>query len=128
MLRYIFILLFISFQALAVQTYNFADLVEGETYRLDRNITLEYVKSNFTLNKGQVLKLQDFKPLPMINVYLAEFSIPKCKSPNLSSEMILVEVKQAQAPTVSVGVDLAFGCKLEVFIEKKDYNSKSLFY
>jgi hypothetical protein len=128
MLRTILITILFSTFAMAAQTYRFADLVEGETYRVDRNIELEYAKTNFQITKGQLLKLNDFKPLPMINVYLAEFDILKCQSPSLSSEMILIEIPQGQSKLVSVGVDLAFGCKLEVFIEKKDYNSKSIFY
>lgn len=128
MLRNVILLFLFSFQLFAAETYRFADLVEGETYRVDRNIELEYSKTNFRIKKGQLLKLNDFKPLPMINVYLAEFDILKCKSPNSSSEMILIEIEQPQTKVVSVGLDLAFGCKLEVFIEKKDYNSKSIFY
>ena len=128
MMRYAIIIFLFSFSTLAQQTYRWSDLVEGESYRIDRNLELELSKNFYKIKKGQALKLQNVKPLPMINVYMAEFLVSKCTDNNLTTEMILVEVKQPDSKMVSVGVDMTYGCKLEVFIEKKDYSSKSVLY
>lgn len=128
MMRFVLIIFILSFNVLAQQTYRWSDLVEGETYRIDRNIEMDYAKSVFQVTKGQLLKLQDLKPLPMINVYMAEFHVSKCTNNDMTTEMILVEVKQPNSKVISVGVDLTYGCKLEIFIEKKDYSSKSILY
>ncbi len=128
MMRFALIILIFTFNAFAQQNYRWSDLVEGETYRIDRDIEMDYAKNLYKVSKGQLLKLQNVKPLPMINVYMAEFHVTKCTDTNMTTEMILVEVKQPDSKVVSVGVDLTYGCKLEVFIEKKDYSSKSILY
>tara|TARA_B100001971_G_scaffold214585_1_gene252860 strand:- start:71101 stop:71484 length:384 start_codon:yes stop_codon:yes gene_type:complete len=127
-MRFALIILIFTFNAFAQQNYRWSDLVEGETYRIDRDIEMDYAKNLYKVSKGQLLKLQNVKPLPMINVYMAEFHVTKCTDTNMTTEMILVEVKQPDSKVVSVGVDLTYGCKLEVFIEKKDYSSKSILY
>lgn len=128
MMRFALLIFIFSFNILAQQTYRWSDLVEGESYRIDRTIEMDFAKSVFRVSKGQSLKLQNIKPLPMIDVYMAEFHVSKCTDNNMTTEMILVEVKQPNNKLVSVGVDLTYGCKLEVFIEKKDYSSKSILY
>lgn len=128
MMRFALVILIFTFNAFAQQNYRWSDLVEGETYRIDRDIEMDYAKNLYKVSKGQLLKLQNVKPLPMINVYMAEFHVTKCTDTNMTTEMILVEVKQPDSKVVSVGVDLTYGCKLEVFIEKKDYSSKSILY
>ena len=128
MMRFALIILIFSFNLFAQQTYRWSDLVEGESYRLDRNIEMDYAKNIYRVSKGQLLKLQYIKPLPMIDVYMAEFHVSKCTDNNMTTEMTLVEIKQPNNKIVSVGVDLTYGCKLEIFIEKKDYSSKSILY
>lgn len=128
MMRFALVFLIFTFNLYAQQTFRWSDLVEGESYRIDRELELDYSKNLYKITKGQLLKLQNVKPLPMINVYMAEFSVTKCTDMNMATEMVLVEVKQPDSKIVSVGVDMTYGCKLEVFIEKKDYSSRSIFY
>ena len=49
-----------------------------------------------------------------------------CKNGNFASEMAIVEVDQPSGEIVSVGLDMAKKCILEVFVEKKDYNAISI--
>ena len=114
-------------QANTARNLRWADLVESRTYKVDREIQLNQNKNSFTIRKGQEMRLLDFRPLPMINVFLAEFKLTRCGSSSFSSEMILIEVEQPAAEPVAIGVDMAKKCVLEVFLEKKDYNARSMF-
>ncbi|MEX0798608.1 MAG: hypothetical protein WEB87_03785 [Bacteriovoracaceae bacterium] len=116
-----------SLYAQNAQNIKWADLVESRTYKIDREIELTYNKSSMIIKANEELKLLEFRPLPMINVFLAEFKTLSCSDFSFSSEMILLEVAQDTGPSVSVGVDMAKNCVLEVFIEKKDYNAVSIF-
>lgn len=109
------------------QNLRWADLVESRIYKVDREIRLVHNNTNFTLNEGDELRLLDFKPLQVINVYLAEFKPLNCDKLSFISEMSLIEIEQVDGQTVAVGVDMAKKCVFEVFIEKKDYNARSMF-
>lgn len=108
------------------QNLKWADLVESRTYKIDRNIELSLNGKTQKINANEELKLLDFRPLSMINVFLAEFKVLNCKNGNFASEMAIVEVDQPSGEIVSVGLDMAKKCILEVFVEKKDYNAISI--
>lgn len=127
MFRVACMILLISSSSLFAQNIKWADLVESKIYKIDREIRLSYDKTSFVINANDDLKLLDFKPLPMINVFLAELKILSCADPSFASEMILVEVNQPGGEPVSVGMDMAKKCVLEIFLEKKDYSAVSVF-
>jgi hypothetical protein len=104
-----------------------SNLVEGKVFTIDRDIELEKNKETFEVSKGDMFKLVEFKALPMINVHLGEFKIENCKDMEKTSEMLLVDIK-TDNKIVSVGVTLAQGCILEVYLESKDIYSQSFFY
>ncbi|MCO4754791.1 MAG: hypothetical protein KC478_09920 [Bacteriovoracaceae bacterium] len=126
MFRVAFLALFVASVSAHSHNIKWADLVESRTYKLDRELTLSYNKSTYKVEANEELRLLDFRPLSMINVFLAEFKILNCSKNEFSSEMILANVGQPSGQEVSVGVDMAEKCILEVFIEKKDYNAVSI--
>ncbi|MBC74888.1 MAG: hypothetical protein CME64_02625 [Halobacteriovoraceae bacterium] len=125
MFRVAFLVLITAASSYA-QNLKWADLVESRTYKVDRDIELSYNAKTYQLRAQDELKLLDFRPLSMINVFLAEFKILNCKDGNFSSEMVILEVDQPSGKAASVGVDMAKKCVLEIFVEKKDYNAISI--
>lgn len=109
------------------QNLRWADLVESKVYKIDRQVELNKNRSDLSIKASEELRLLDFKPLPMMNVYLAKFKLLGCSFKDFVSEMTLVEVKQPNGKDVAIGVDMAQKCILEVFLEKKDYNAISMF-
>ncbi len=109
------------------QSIHWADLVESRIYKTDREFSLSSAESSLVIKAGTEMRLADFKPLPMINVFLAEFKVIDCKDDSFASDMIIVEIDQPSAQAVAVGVDMAEKCVLEVFLENKDYYALSMF-
>ena len=120
------LLVFLTAASSYGQNLKWADLVESRTYKIDRNIELSLNGKTQKINANEELKLLDFRPLSMINVFLAEFKVLNCKNGNFASEIAIVEVDQPSGEIVSVGLDMAKKCILEVFVEKKDYNAISI--
>ncbi len=126
MFRVAFLVLIVASVSTQARSIKWADLVESRTYKLDRELVLSYNKNSYKVEANEELRLLDFRPLSMINVFLAEFKILNCSKNEFSSEMILTNVDQPSGQEISVGVDMAEKCILEVFIEKKDYNAVSI--
>lgn len=121
-----FVLIALS-QPLFAQNLRWADLVESRVYKIDREIRLSHNKTEVAVSANDAMRLLDFRPLPMINVFLAEFKLLRCSNSDFVSEMVLVEIEQSGGEPVAVGVDMAEKCVLEIFLEKKDYNALSIF-
>lgn len=127
--KFLAVALVISLSNVQAKTQNarWADLVESRIYKIDREFSLHSADSHVKIKAGTEMRLADFKPLPMINVFLAEFKVLNCKDDSFASDMIIVEVDQPSAQAVAVGVDMAEKCVLEVFLENKDYYALSMF-
>lgn len=124
-----FVTMFVSFSAFSEQSQRlrWADLVEGKTYKVDRKIELSMNDEKHSIEKDSLVKLLDMRPLPMINVFLAEMKVLDCEYVDFTSEMVIVEVEQPAGKAVGIGIDMAERCVLEVFLENKDYDSLSIF-
>ena len=112
------LLVFLTAASSYGQNLKWADLVESRTYKIDRNIELSLNGKTQKINANEELKLLDFRPLSMINVFLAEFKVLNCKNGNFASEMAIVEVDQPSGEIVSVGLDMAKKCILEVLSDQ----------
>lgn len=99
------------------------DLELNQSLVLDKEIYFE--PENITLSKGNIFVLNNILELP-INVTIFSFDVLNCPGQNFSTEMIIVDPSSSLLNS-SVGVQLQKNCQLEVFVEFKDYFSKSLF-
>lgn len=126
MLKSLILLVLLS-SASAFANFKWSDLIEGKDYTVDRDIELAKNLEVFKIAKGDSFKLVEFKELPMINVYLGQFKVDSCKDNEQTSEMILVDIKD-NSKTTTVGANLSQECILEVYLEKRDLYSKSLFF
>ncbi len=109
-----------SSQLLALDWYDFE---LGTTFKLDKEIV--FAKEGITLKKGEHFQLDDIITLP-ISVSVFQFEVNNCPGENVSTEMIIID-PTFNAGDPSVGVQLQEGCLLEVYVELKDYFTKSLF-
>lgn len=105
-----------------------SDLIQSHSYKIDRKLQFFYNDQTYDIEEEEVLKLRSLKAMPMIDVYLAQFEIQKCKRLNFTSEMILESIEQeAGVPPISVSANVAPNCLLEVFLERNDFNRFSFF-
>ena len=99
----------------------------SKTYKLKNEIKLTYIDEEITIKKGTLLELVEVSELTMIKVHLHKFRLDKCSYRNIETDLELINVKQPNSSTTSVGVNLSRGCKVEVFIDMDEYNTHSFF-
>jgi hypothetical protein len=102
-------------------TLNWSDLVEGSKYKLSKKINFQNIDSNISFPKNTQLKLIETSELSMIKVHLYKYQILNCRHETVESDLELVKSSRE----VSVGVNLVKRCILEIFVELKDYQTKS---
>ena len=95
----------------------------GDKYALDKRIEFQINDSKIEFNKNTTVELLEASELSMIKVHLFKYKISECSQKNIESDLELVESSE----DTSVGVNLVKDCVLEVFVELKDYKTKSLF-
>jgi hypothetical protein len=61
-----------------------------------------------------------------LSLVKATFALVSCEDPALETEMMLVLPKRG-AENAEVGVQIALDCRLEIYIETKDYGTPSFF-
>jgi hypothetical protein len=127
-MRLFFGLLFISFQLNAA---SWSELEVSKTYKLSQYFQLpQKERSGAFLDfmKGESFTLKEIVPmaLPGANLLLYLFNYENCPGLQMKTELEIVPV-QGSSPVVEAGVSLEEGCELNVYIESRDYFSKSLF-
>lgn len=119
-----FILL--TFNAWAV---SWNDLEVSQDYKLTQSFQLPQLERSGSLldiSEGDRVTLSDIIPLDMINVVLLQFDYKKCPGSAMKTDMEIIPVKNT-SPVVEIGAQLETGCKLEIFIESRDFMSESFF-
>lgn len=125
-MRLFFILLMVSFNALAVQ---WTELEDGTEYKITQNFQLSQLErsgSKLDISRGDSVELKETIPLSMINVMLYIFDYKNCPGELMSTEMEIIPVLLT-SPVVEIGAQLEKKCELHIYIETKDLMSKSLF-
>lgn len=95
------------------------------TYKLTKKITLHFDDEKFILPKDTEFKLIEISELSMIKVHLHKYIITNCPSNSMETDLELISVRQLNRGKTSVGVNLTKGCRIEIFIDMKEYNTLS---
>lgn len=89
---------------------------------------LKIVNSNLTLPRSSKLRVTEITSMDMINVYLYKVRAESCPMPNETSELDLYIYNVPQnRGQITVGIELLRNCSLEIYVEKKDHKTKSMF-
>lgn len=127
-MRIFLILCLISVNVFAAE--NWSDLTAGNNYKLTQNFQLPQVERSGSLldfSKGEKLRLKEIVPLAMpgalLTLYI--FDYLNCPGPQLVTDMEIIPVN-GTSPLVEVGAFVE-KCELNVYLETKDYYTKSLF-
>lgn len=118
-MKYI-VLISLLFSNFAFAKSNWSDQEVGTEYKLDRSITLRVDESQYTLPAGTKFELVKKEALNMLKVYFHQYKINNCPSSRLETDLELVQVGSS-----SIGVNLAKGCIVEVYVDLPDYDSLS---
>lgn len=124
----LFLLVFlISFSALAS---NWEDLEVGSTYKLTQSFQLPQTERSGSLldfMKGEQVTLKEVIPMNVgFALMLYVFDYKNCPGKDMEADMEIIPVAGTN-PLVEAGALLNKNCELNVYIETKDYYSKSLF-
>lgn len=125
-MRLLLALVFISFNALAVEWY---DLEANQDLKITQSFQLkQQIASGSLLDivEGQKFTLKEIISLDMINVTLYKLDYKNCPGPAMATDMEIIPVKNT-SPMVEVGAQLIQNCTLEIFIESKDLMTESFF-
>jgi hypothetical protein len=105
-----------------------SDLLTDNSYNITTQMILEKNTTKIELPLGANLKLQEKISLSMIKVELLKFDVSEyCSDSNFTTDISLIDIKQANGKVVTVGADIAEDCLLEVYVETSDYYSISFF-
>lgn len=127
-MRVFLILCLISVNVFAAE--NWSDLKAGNNYKLTQNFQLPQVERSGSLidfSKGEKFLLKEIVPLAMpgalLTLYI--FDYLNCPGQEMVTDMEIIPVNET-SPLVEVGAFVE-KCELNVYLETKDYYTKSLF-
>lgn len=114
----------------AYATTNWRSLSAGQSYKLKKSIEMK--ESKLKLSAGTTLKLVEKSDLNMIKVTHFKYKINNCKNRERrelmkDSSIELVPINNKLNGGISVGVNFAKNCILEVFVEESDTKSQTFF-
>lgn len=124
-MRLFLALILISFNVFAAE---WNDLESNRIYRLSQTFQLQTIdrsRSLLDFRSGERFQLAEVVGLDMINVTLFSFYLHNCPGQALKTDMKIIAVK-ATSPVVEIGAQVD-KCRLEIFIENKDFMTKSFF-
>jgi hypothetical protein len=122
------LILVISMSAHA-STLNWSALKINRIYSLNQEVKLADDQYQLRLAVNSRLTLKERTFLDMLNVEVFKFDIgTSCPSRNMETDIELIDIKQPNGKLITVGIDLAEGCLLEVYVEQNDLNTLGLFY
>ena len=121
-LIYIISFFVISFNSHAARTW--ANISIEDSVFLAKD--LQIVNSELSFNRSARLKITEISLMEMINVYLFKAKAETCSLPEATSELELYYVSQSSGKT-TIGIELLKNCILEIYVEKKDFRTTSLF-
>jgi hypothetical protein len=126
-MRLFLLLALVSFSAFAT---DWSDLEAGNSYKLNQSFQLPQLERSGSLlefTKGEKYLLSEILPVdvPGYPLMLYIFKYTNCPGPAMKTDMEIVEV-ETTSPVVKVGMQVE-ACEINMYIETKDYYSKSLF-
>lgn len=128
-MRLFLVLFLVSFGVLAA---DWSDLRPGEEYKLSQSFQLPLDDRSGSLldfMEGEEVALNEIVPLAIpggFNMFLYIFDYKNCPGSQMTTEIEIVPV-QGTSPVVKAGA-LLENCELKVYIEQKDYYSRSIFH
>lgn len=121
-----FIFLFlISFNALALDWFH---MESGKTYTLQQNFQLPQLERSGSIlefSKGDKYLLKEIIGLGM-GLGLFNFEYTSCPGPAMETDVEIIPV-HGTTPLKEVGIMIAKECEMWVYVELKDFWTKSLF-
>ena len=122
-MRLFILLSLVSFQAFAM---NWFDMSAGDEYTIQQNMSLPQTErsgSILEIAKGEKFVLKEIIGLGM-GLGLFNFDYKNCPGPAMETE---VEVIPVEGTPIEIGAMVASGCELWVYVELKDFWTKSIF-
>jgi hypothetical protein len=95
------------------------------TYKLNKKITLQLDDKKYDIVKDTQFELVEVSDLNMIKVHLHKYKINNCPSPNIETDLQLINIRQSSRRRTSVGVNLTRNCIVEIFVDMKEYSTLS---
>ncbi len=124
-MRTFILLSVISFNAFALDWY---DMESGEEYVLQQSFSLPQMERSGSLlkiQKGEKFELKEIIGIGMgMNLGLFNFHYKNCPGPAMETD---IEIIPVEGTPVRVGAMVAENCELWVYVELKDFWTKSLF-
>lgn len=117
-----YILSFLIAEKLMASPLSWNDFTIDQHYQLAQKLEWE---TNLVLLPDESFRLEEISELEMIKVRLLRFAWEACPDSSLVTDLNLANAPENEESN-SVGVQVK-DCTLEVFIEYKDLNTKSLF-
>ncbi len=126
-MRLLLISLFFTFSALAT---DWSNLEKNNSYKLLQSFELAQSNNKgivLSFIKGEKLKLNEVLDLAMPGLFLTlfKFEYQNCTSMNLTTDMFIIKINDS-SPVVEVGAEVV-NCELVIYLETKDYYTKSFF-
>lgn len=126
-MRLFLVLFLLSFNTFAA---DWSELEPQKSYKLTQSFQLKMMDragSLLDFTKGQKFKLNDIVPIsaPGMVLTLYIFDYAECPGKDMETDMDIIPVN-GTTPLVEVGAYIT-ECELNVYLETKDYYSKSLF-
>lgn len=112
---------------LAHAALNWADLNKSEPVDLATDVAMS---ESLVLKKGTRFEFREAMPLDHIPVTVLELQAQDCPFPEAEAEMVLIDPRhesERDSLDRSVGVMLYKNCLVEVYVETRDYPTKSFF-
>lgn len=113
----------VSAHTFALQQWS--NLNEGINYKLQKQVIIK--NSNLTFEKDDYVKILEKVNLDMLNVLLFKVKALSCSDSQQTSSLELYDYKNNENEIITIGIELAKMCELEIFVEKKDLLKLSLF-
>ena len=117
-------LIMISFANADVAARLWSSIAVEDTVFLAQD--LEIHNTDLLLPRTSRMRVTEVSSMDMINVYLYKVKAESCSHPSATSELELYTVQQRRGQT-TIGIELLKNCRLEIYVEKKDHKTRSLF-
>lgn len=115
-----------SISDLLAVNISWSDLRTQRSYKTTHDIEFHFNdQKKIKMPKGSSGVLKSLASLPMINIYRAEFEFSSCPSFSNESEMTMLRVQAEEE--YELGLVFLRPCLMEVFIDKNDFYSMSIF-
>lgn len=87
---------------------------------------LKIQNSDVIFEKSAKMIVLEISPMPVINVFLYRVKADICPSATSTSELEMYNVRQRRG-TTTIGIELLKKCEMEIYVEKTDLGTLSLF-